>query len=314
MAKEDFSDFAPVSKESFDDFATVTSAKPKRSAFDYVRDAGAGLLKIGGTAVKSGADLAQLATGGAAGGLPSEFKYAKGGITSVPRYDMGGEVESQLENMDEKGLESQARESSSPTIRKMALRILRERQMSKQPESAGAAGVQYQAAQPQMPTMGMRAGGAVPRGIVAFAAGDTVYGGPSSEEGGEEKAKGIDLAGRTMEQRLAMAAPSTPPAGGIMGASPVTQVPAAPVGPLPDVVQEATRQRDIYTKQGERKVSDVMKELQINTASFGGSFESNKEKGLLTPGKYYLNNDNILIRVDKDSKGQLSVIPYAQIK
>jgi hypothetical protein len=70
----------------------------------------------------------------------------------------------------------------------------------------------------------------------------------------------------------------------------------------------------IYGEKSKKDLFDVMKELQINTASFGGSFESNKEKGLLTPGKYYLNNDNILIRVDKDSKGQLSVIPYAQIK
>ena len=163
--------------------------------------------------------------GGAAGGLPREFKYSKGG--GIMSYDMGGEVESQLENMDEKGLESQARESSSPTIRKMALRILRERQMSKQPESAGAAGVQYQAAQPQMPTMGMRAGGAVPRGIVAFQQGGGAkpYYGPSSEDdSGEERAK------IGMEERLAMASPSTPPAGGIMGATtqPTTQVPYAP--------------------------------------------------------------------------------------
>jgi hypothetical protein len=70
----------------------------------------------------------------------------------------------------------------------------------------------------------------------------------------------------------------------------------------------------IYGEKSKKDLFDVMKELQINTASFGGSFESNKEKGLLTPGKYYLNNDNVLIRVDKDSKGQLSVIPYAQIK
>jgi hypothetical protein len=39
----------------------------------------------------------------------------KGGIMS---YDMGGEVESQLENMDEKGLAEQAKESSSPSIRR----------------------------------------------------------------------------------------------------------------------------------------------------------------------------------------------------
>ena len=200
--------------------------------------------------------------GGAAGGLPSEFKYAKGGITSVPRYDMGGEVESQLENMDEKGLAAQAKESSSPSIRRMAQRLLRERQMGKPSQGTGPMGVQYQAAQPQMPSY-------KPGGIVAFAAGDTVYGGPSSEEGGEEKAKGIDLAGRTMEQRLAMAAPSTPPAGGIMGASPVTQVPVAPAGPSPDVVKEAMRQRDLNTAQANRSTVDVIKEIQAERDASG---------------------------------------------
>jgi hypothetical protein len=93
-------------------------------------------------------------------------------------YDMGGEVESQLENMDEKGLQAQAKESSSPSIRRMAQRLLRERQMSK-PQGASAMGVQYQAAQPPMPSL--RGGG-----IIAFAQGKTVYGGPSTEESGEE--------------------------------------------------------------------------------------------------------------------------------
>ena len=144
-----------------------------------------------------------MAPRGAAGG---EVKgYAKGGIMS---YDMGGEVESQLENMDEKGLQAQARESSSPSIRRMAQRLLRERQMSK-PQGADAANVQYQAAQPQMPAM--RGGG-----IIAFRTG-----GGANEEGGEEEAK------IGMEERLAMP-PTT--AGGIMGATtqPTTQVPYAP--------------------------------------------------------------------------------------
>jgi hypothetical protein len=140
---------------------------------------------------------------GAAGG---EVKgYAKGGIMS---YDMGGEVESQLENMDEKGLQAQAKESSSPSIRRMAQRLLRERQMSK-PQGTGPMGVQYQAAQPQMPSY-------APGGIVAFATG-----GGANEEGGEDEAK------IGMQQRLDQPAPTT---GGIMGATtpPTTPVPFAP--------------------------------------------------------------------------------------
>ena len=189
--------------------------------------------------------------GQAAGG---EVKgYAKGGIMS---YDMGGEVEAQLENMDEKGLQAQARESSSPSIRRMAQRILRERQMSEQPKGTGPMGVQYQASA----TPGLRGGG-----IIAFAKGDTVYGGPSSEaDAGEAEAR-ID-----MEKRLAM-----PPAtGGILGAGPVTAapttpVPTAPAGPLPDIAKEAMRQRDIYTAQANRPTIELMKEIEAEREAMG---------------------------------------------
>jgi soluble cytochrome b562 len=141
--------------------------------------------------------------------------YAKGGIMS---YDMGGEVEEQLESMDEKGLAAQAKESSSPSIRRMAQRLLRERQMSKQPQGTGPMGVQYQAAQPQMPSY-------APGGIVAFQQGAGGNGAKSAiEEGGEEDAK-LD-----MEKRLAMPPSTTPPPGGIMGATtqPTTIIPVAP--------------------------------------------------------------------------------------
>jgi hypothetical protein len=69
---------------------------------------------------------------GASGGLPKEFK--KSGIMS---YDVGGEVASDLENMDDAALQRQLRESTSPSIRRMAQRILRERQMEKGPGMAG---------------------------------------------------------------------------------------------------------------------------------------------------------------------------------
>lgn len=183
---------------------------------------------------------------GAAGG---EVKgYAKGGIMS---YDMGGEVEEQLESMDEKGLQAQARESSSPSIRKMAQRLLRERQMSKQPQGTGPMGVQYQAAQPQMPSY-------APGGIVAFKTG-----GGANEEGGEEEAK-IGMA-----ERLAQPAPMTPPAGGIMTAAPTTPIPSVPAGPSPDVVQEAMRQRDLASAKAARPTADLLKEIQAEREALG---------------------------------------------
>jgi hypothetical protein len=195
-----------------------------------------------------------MAPRGATGGVPSEFKYAKGGITSVPRYDMGGEVESQLENMDEKGLQAQARESSSPSIRKMAQRLLRERQMSKQPQSPDAANVQYQAAQPQMPSY-------KPGGIVAFTAG-----GGANEEGGEEEAR------IGMQERLAQAAPTT---GGIMGATtpPTTPVPYAPTAgravqqaALPEFIK--AQYADAERRQGQ-SLADIMAEKKAAYAAEG---------------------------------------------
>ena len=185
--------------------------------------------------------------------------YAKGGIMS---YDMGGEVEEQLESMDEKGLQAQARESTSPSIRKMAQRLLRERQMSKQPQGTGPMGVQYQAAQPQMPSY-------APGGIVAFQQGAGGNGVKSAiEEGGEEDARRIDLSGKTMDQRLAMP-PTTE--GGIMGATtqPATQVPAAPAGPSPDVVKEAMRQRDLASAQANRPTAELLKEIQAERDALG---------------------------------------------
>lgn len=207
--------------------------------------------------------------GGAAGGLPSEFKYAKGG--GIMSYDMGGEVESQLESMDEQGLAEQAKESSSPSIRKMAQRILRERQMSKQPQGTGPMGVQYQAAQAPMPSL--RGGG-----IIAFQQGAGGNGSKSAiEEGGDEEAKvGMQerlamppTSGQTLQQRVMQGKPTgdvTDQPRGIIQAAPAA---AAPPKPLADVVAEATRQRDIYSTQANRSTEDVIKEIQAERDASG---------------------------------------------
>jgi hypothetical protein len=73
--------------------------------------------------------------GGAAGGLPSEFKYSKGG--GIMSYNIGGELEGDLESASDEFLNRQIKESSSPSVKRMAQRILRERQMSKGPGLAG---------------------------------------------------------------------------------------------------------------------------------------------------------------------------------
>jgi hypothetical protein len=62
-------------------------------------------------------------TGRKEGGV---INAAKGGIMS---YDVGGEIESTLENMDVDNLKKYAKESSSPSIKKMAARLIQEKSM-----------------------------------------------------------------------------------------------------------------------------------------------------------------------------------------
>jgi len=205
---------------------------------------------------------------GASGGLPSEFKYSKGG--GIMSYDVGGEVESQLENMDEEGLAEQAKESSSPTIRKMAQRLLRERQMSKQPQGTGPMGVQYQAAQAPMPSL---AGG----GIIAFNTGNEVkaeeyrsdpFGAMTQEQRDarrnidgltlaqeREKQQGNLSSSEILQQRVMQGKP----VGNVM-AQPQGIVQAAPTSPAPaPTFNEAV--------QGDVDLTPAMKAFQKESAA-----------------------------------------------
>jgi len=94
---------------------------------------------------------------------------ASGGITSIPRYDVGGAVVSQLATMPDEALKKEAMESPSPRVREMAAAILKQRQaglnaepqMETAPQGVGPMGVDYNA---------NYAGG----GIIAFADGKKV--------------------------------------------------------------------------------------------------------------------------------------------
>jgi len=94
---------------------------------------------------------------------------ASGGITSVPRYDVGGAVVSQLATMPDEALKREAMESPSPRVREMAAAILKQRQAGLQaepqaaeaPQGVGPMNVDYNA---------NYAGG----GIIAFAEGEKV--------------------------------------------------------------------------------------------------------------------------------------------
>jgi hypothetical protein len=170
---------------------------------------------------------------GASGGLPSEFKYSKGG--GIMSYDIGGEIESDLESMDEEGLQKQLKESSSPSVKRIAQRILRERQMSKQAQGTGPMGVQYQA-----PAM---AGG----GIIAFR--------ESTEENNQSlvEEKPELTASQILQQRVMQGKPT----GDVM-TQPQGIVQAAPPPPAPTFNQ---------TVQGDVNLTPAMKALQKESAA-----------------------------------------------
>ena len=98
------------------------------------------------------------AEGGAIKGM------ASGGITAIPRYDVGGQVVSQLQQMDNESLSREAKTSPSPKIREMAEAILKQRQAGMN------ASPQMQASPMQPQDDSQYAGG----GIIAFARGETV--------------------------------------------------------------------------------------------------------------------------------------------
>jgi hypothetical protein len=138
----------------------------------------------------------------AEGGVIEEKKMASGGITSVPSYDVGGEVYADLMKMGPEELLQQIKTSSSEKVKEMAKTLLKQKQM---------------------------AGG----GIVAFRSGDIV---PRAIEGNEGDAE----AKVGMEERLAQAPIAA--ADGILGAGIPPKAPAQPAAPLPvaQAVQSAT--------------------------------------------------------------------------
>lgn len=191
----------------------------------------------------------------AKGGVIKE--YAKGGIMSyaeggevdaidkaskmaaiagaMPRigFDVGGEVESDLYNMDESSLQKQLKESSSPSIKRMAQRILRERQLEKQPQ------------QPRL------AGG----GIIAFAEGDKVVE-PTSSEILQQRVMQAKPTGDVMTQPQGIVQAAPPPAP-----KPVlTSQQAMQADPnIPDVLKAQVSDQETRMN---RSIPDIMKEKQ----------------------------------------------------
>jgi hypothetical protein len=196
--------------------------------------------------------------GGAAGGLPSEFKYSKGG--GIMSYGMGGEVENDLESASDEFLSRQVKESSSPSVKRMAQRILRERQMSKGPGMAGG-------------------------GIVAFAKGskEAVIAPADDEE--TRRAQGI-----------LMAAPKATPSENptiVPDAAPLPQqaVQVTPPPPAPLTREQAVQASNVPTElktmygtaatQAARTNEDFRKELEAEYKAAGVEQRSPEERANL---------------------------------
>jgi len=190
---------------------------------------------------------------GATGGLPSEFKNS--GIMS---YDIGGEVEGDLESASDEFLNRQIKESSSPSVKRMAQRILRERQLTKGPGMAGG-------------------------GIVAFAKGDQVVGPTDDEE--SRRAQGI-----------LMAAPKNVPSENPTAAPIVAPLPQQAVQPVAPPPPPLTREQAVQASnvpaelksmfgaaqtESARPISDFAKELEAEYKAAGVEQRSPEERAKL---------------------------------
>jgi hypothetical protein len=196
----------------------------------------------------------------AKGGIIKE--YAKGGIMS---YDVGGEVESDLQNMDNASLEKQLKESTSPSVKRMAQRILRERQMERSPGMAGG-------------------------GIIAFAQ-------PTEDNNQslvtDEKPVAPPLtAGQILHQRVMQGKPTgdvmAQPAGITQAAPPPPPAPPAPPPTPVQAVQEAKNLPPVLQsmiteqqQQAGRTTEDLMKEREDAYKKYGVADRSPEEKSKL---------------------------------
>lgn len=194
--------------------------------------------------------------GGAAGGLPSEFKYSKGG--GIMSYNIGGEIEGDLESASDEFLNRQIKESSSPSVKRMAQRILRERQLTKGPGMAGG-------------------------GIVAFAKGDKVIGPADDEES-------------RLAQGILMAAPKNVPSENPTAAPIVAPLPQQAVQPVAPPPPPLTREQAVQASnvpaelksmfgaaqtESARPISDFAKELEAEYKAAGVEQRSPEERAKL---------------------------------
>jgi len=69
----------------------------------------------------------------------------------------------------------------------------------------------------------------------------------------------------------------------------------------------------ILSMKNQKDVFDVLKDQGIPIASYAGSYEASNKAGNILVGKYYITNDNVLVRIDKDKTGQPKPTPLGRI-
>lgn len=69
----------------------------------------------------------------------------------------------------------------------------------------------------------------------------------------------------------------------------------------------------ILSMKNQKDVFDVLKDQGIPIASYAGSYEASNKAGNILVGKYYITNDNVLVRIDKDKTGQPKPTPLGKI-
>ena len=201
--------------------------------------------------------------GGAAGGLPSEFKYSKGG--GIMSYNIGGELEGDLESASDEFLNRQIKESSSPSVKRMAQRILRERQMSKGPGLAGG-------------------------GIIAFRE-PTEENNQSLVTSEEPAAAKEPTASEILQRRVMLGKPTgdvtNQPAGILQAPPPPPAAPPAPPPTREQAVQASNVPAELKTMFGAaqtesaRPISDFAKELETEYKAAGVEQRSPEERANL---------------------------------
>jgi hypothetical protein len=209
-----------------------------------------------------------IGTAGAAASLYNATKaeggviksMASGGIASIPKYDIGGEVYADLQRMSSEQLKEQIEKSSSPSVKNMARKLL----AMEQPTRAASGGIMRYAKGDEVDLSAMGKGSLEDR---INAASTTAANGVNSE------GQNVTMAGGISPETGLKAAPATAPAatkaspdmliGGIKG------VPAPPAMTEDPFYKSLLAEQATEKARSEKSVSDFAEEVRAAKKAAG---------------------------------------------